>query len=595
YTEKGYVSFTVYGNMVDENTINLIIEVEDSGRGIKQEDIKNLFGEYVQLDLGKNRNIEGTGLGLAITKNIVKMMDGEISVRSEYGKGSIFTVMLPQKIHSRRAAAFVENPNEKSVIVYEHREIYANSIAYNIENLGVNYTLVSNNAELYEKMTKHEYAFVFISYALFKENKDSILRLGTNAKIIILTEFREAILDEGLNFLVMPVHSIPIADILNGISNNFSYDENNELFAGFAAPDAKILIVDDINTNLKVAEGLLLPYKMQVELCSSGLQAIEAVKHENYDIVFMDHMMPEMDGIEAAAAIRALEGEHFKTLPIIALTANVVSGMRETFMEKGLDDMLAKPIDLLKLDEILNRWIPEEKKQYVRMVTHRPERQTASSGNTGTKNEPNWLIPGIDTTKGLAMTGGTAEGYRQVLSIFCKDAQERLPLLQAAPETDALPLFITQVHALKTASASIGAEEVSSLAAELEAAGKAGDMALIQEKLPDFAKHLTKVAEGISGWEIAFKKFSKSENLETREQYLITALPLLIKLTAALSSQNAAEIDRILEELRQKSLDTKTKEALEQISDYVLLAEYDSAFEIADELIAASVHASNNL
>ncbi|MCL2025862.1 MAG: transporter substrate-binding domain-containing protein, partial [Leptospirales bacterium] len=589
YTKRGHVSFTVYGNMVDENTINLIMEVADSGRGIKQEDIKNLFGEYAQLDLEKNRNIEGTGLGLVITKNILKAMDGEISVSSEYGKGSVFTVMLPQKFNSRQATASVENPNEKSVIVYEHRNIYANSIAYNIENLGVSYTLILNNSELYEKMSNLEYAFVFISYALFMENKDAILRFRTKAKIVILTEFGEAILDKDLNVLVMPAHSISIADILNGVSDSFSYSESNELIIKFAAPEAKILIVDDIDTNLKVAEGLLLPYKMQIELCSNGLQAFEAVKRENYDIVFMDHMMPELDGIEATVAIRSLEGERFKTLPIIALTANVVSGMRETFMEKGLDDMLAKPIDVLKLDEILNRWVPKEKKQYVETVTYRPKEQTVTDNkNTALINKSEWLIPGVDTAKGLVMTGGTAEGYRQVLSIFRKDAQERLPLLQTAPETDTMPLFITQLHALKTASASIGAKEVSGLAAELEAAGKAGNIALIREKLPDFANRLAKVAEEIRLWEISAGEPAKPENLETQEQNLSTTLPFLVKLTVALGSQNVAEIDRILNELNHKSLNTKIKEALGQISDYVLLAEYDNALEIVDELIAAN-------
>jgi CheY-like chemotaxis protein len=132
-------------------------------------------------------------------------------------------------------------------------------------------------------------------------------------------------------------------------------------------PDARLLVVDDIATNLKIAEGLLAPYRIAVDTCLSGLQAIEMVKQaasgkRNYDIVLMDHLMPEMDGIEATALIRAWENSVTrKQVPIIALTANAVVGMREMFIEKGFNDFLSKPIDMSEMDEMLARWIPKEK------------------------------------------------------------------------------------------------------------------------------------------------------------------------------------------------------------------------------------------
>jgi CheY-like chemotaxis protein len=131
-----------------------------------------------------------------------------------------------------------------------------------------------------------------------------------------------------------------------------------------------IFVVDDFATNLKVAEGLLLPYHATVDICLSGAEAIGLVKRRNYDLVFMDHMMTVMDGIEATAAIRAWENENQteqvppkQRIPIIALTANAVSGVREMFLQNGFDDFIAKPIDISKLDEILSRWLPKEKKK----------------------------------------------------------------------------------------------------------------------------------------------------------------------------------------------------------------------------------------
>ncbi|MCL2011060.1 MAG: ATP-binding protein [Synergistaceae bacterium] len=365
YTERGFVSLGVYGEKSDEDAINLTMEVTDSGKGIKEEDLPKLFGEYVQVDVEKNRNVEGTGLGLAIARHTVRAMGGEIGVSSEYGKGSAFTVNLSQRIRSPKPVAQVDNPGEKSVIVYERRKLYADSIAYAVENLGVSCTLVSSVSELLEKLEKMDYAFLFISLELYKDTVNAMGKTASNTKIIVLTEFGEAVPDKGLNVLAMPVYSISIANVLNGVSDNFSYSESNDLVVGFTAPGAKVLVVDDVITNLKVTQGLLAPYKMRVDICKSGKTAIEAAKANRYDVVFMDHLMPEMDGMETTRRIRALGGEdpYYAGLPIVALTANAVSGTREMFLENGFDDFLSKPIDTIKLNAVLERWIPEEKRQ----------------------------------------------------------------------------------------------------------------------------------------------------------------------------------------------------------------------------------------
>jgi CheY-like chemotaxis protein len=365
YTEKGFVQFSVRGGKIDDNTVMLEMEVKDSGVGIKGEDMKRLFREYMQFDVEKNRGIEGTGLGLAITHGFLKAMGGDISVESEYGKGSTFTVKLPQEIRSSTALATVEKPSEKNVLVFERYEIYADSIMYSLKNLGVKCTLVSEEAEMFEKMTTGQHNFLFVSYALYIKCKDAISELEKKAKIAVLTKFGETISDNKLNVLAMPVYSLSIANMLNGTTDSFSYGENNEAIVMFTAPEASVLVVDDIVTNLKVANGLLLPYKMRVDLCKSGVTAIEAMKTNRYDIVFMDHKMPGMDGIETTFRIRGMgeEDPHYKEVPVIALTANAVSGTKEMFLENGFNDYLSKPIDTVKLNAVLERWIPKAKQE----------------------------------------------------------------------------------------------------------------------------------------------------------------------------------------------------------------------------------------
>jgi len=359
YTKKGFVSFSISGKII-ENMVFLTIDVTDSGSGIKPEDIEKLFGEFVQIDLKSHKGVEGTGLGLVITKKLVNAMDGDIKVRSEYGKGSTFTIKLSQKICSPEPLASVEKPEEKNALVYEQNKIYADSIICTIDNLGVVCHRIENDYDLREKLRTQNYAFLFVSQSLLINAKAIIKELESKTKVVVLTEFGTVPSGINLEVLTMPAHSISVANVLNGVSDRFSYSLNeNTSVVPFIAPEASVLIVDDIGTNLKVAEGLLLPYKMKIDLCFSGVEAIAIVNQNRYDLVFMDHMMPEMDGVEATRLIR----EKYADLPIIALTANAVSGTKEMFLSNGFNDFLSKPIDTIKLNAILVKWIPKEKQE----------------------------------------------------------------------------------------------------------------------------------------------------------------------------------------------------------------------------------------
>ena len=364
YTEKGFVLFFINWERTGDNSIQLIFEIKDTGKGMKQNDIGKVFSEYVQLDIEQNKHIQGTGLGLAIAYNITRAMGGNIDVISEYRKGSTFTITLPQKIHTDKAMASVENPEEKSVLVYERRQIYANSVVFAIDNLGVNYTLVFNDSHLLEKLTGMEYTHLFISFDLYLKNRSVISEFCPGTKVTVLAEPGETIPDRSLHVLAMPIYSVPVANLLNGMACGFSCS-NNRVITGFTAPGANILVVDDIISNLKVARGLLLPYKMQVDICKNGIMAIEAVKTTRYDVVFMDHLMPDMDGIEVTRQIRALGSEdpYYENLPIVALTANAVSGTKEMFLANGFSDFLSKPIDTIMLNAILEKWVPKEKRE----------------------------------------------------------------------------------------------------------------------------------------------------------------------------------------------------------------------------------------
>jgi len=375
YTESGgFVALNIYGEMVDGDTVNMTIDVEDSGCGIREEDMKNLFSEYVRFDRTNNKDTEGSGLGLAITWHIVTAMNGKISVRSEYGKGSTFTVTIPQKVRSNAGRAFtrVKNAAGINVLIYERRQIYADSLTFAMDSLGVKHTLVSDGASFVRELAEGKHTFAFVSFELYRKSVGEVAKFETETKLVVLTEFGETVQEKSLTVLAMPVHSLSVANILNGEHESFSYYGNTKFLAGFTAPAANVLVVDDVLTNLKVVKGLLAPYGMQISLCKNGEMALDAIKSSRYDLVFMDHLMPGMDGVETTRRIREL-GERdgfYARIPIVALTANAVSGMREFFMENGFSDFMSKPVDVVKLNSVLEKWIPGEKQ--LRMTTDVP-------------------------------------------------------------------------------------------------------------------------------------------------------------------------------------------------------------------------------
>jgi signal transduction histidine kinase/CheY-like chemotaxis protein len=586
YTNRGHIILTVDIEERSEEFLTLKFEITDTGIGIKAEDMGKLFDNFSRLDSHVNRGVEGTGLGLAITQNLCRIMGGNVTVESEYGEGSTFTAYLPQGIRDKAPFAAVSEPETKKVLIYETREAYGNSIVCSVDNLEVFCKLVTGTEDFVEALEADRFNFIFAASFLFEEALGEIRKRGIDTTLVLLAEYGEVVAERQVRFIAMPAHSISIANILNGVEELRGYNEDKPGIR-FTAPAARVLIVDDIKTNLDVAEGLLSPYGMRVDTCLSGEEAVELVQRNSYDLVLMDHMMPGMDGIETAKAIRCLPGEYFQKLPIAVLTANAIVGMRDIFLKAGFNDYIFKPIEISKLDEVIERRIPGEKQ----IKSGRGVRREAYSEGSEI------VITGVDTRKGVAMTGGTEAGYRKVLLQFYKDAVERLPVFSVLPVETVdgdngrfsegkpdrqdtgrnLAVLTTQAHAIKSAAGTIGAAEVSEEAGVLEGAGKAGDMKTIRETLPDFHRHLAELIEGIG-------KVLEEKTLVSPSPSLHIALS---SLRTALEAKKMKEIDRLLEELEKAVADTGTREGINAISDKVLLGEYGEAVETITALLDA--------
>ena len=500
--------------------MTLCFEVADTGIGISDTDIHKLFSNFTRLDESRNQNVEGTGLGLAITKRLCAEMGGDIAVTSEYGKGSVFTVHVPQEYFRGAELATVKNPGSKRTLLYDERPLYAESVSAALEKLDVPVTRTESPEHFLRELETGRCPFAFISAGMLEQASGAVRRLRLTTRLTVLAAPEETSSFEGVPALLMPAYTVPVANLLNGQPEN---QTGKRAPVKFIAPDVRVLIVDDIKTNLKVVQGLLLVYRMQIDICDNGEASVEMVRTRRYDLVFMDHMMPGVDGIEATARIRALEGDYFKKVPIIALTANALSGMQEMFLSKGFDDYLAKPIEIAKLNAVIDKWVPREKRLrpdgspfYAREPAE--EGPPPAAAEEGPQSEPVTLrsIEGLDAEKGIAMCGGMEAVYTDILAEYCRDIEKRLPFLREThkrfagipgggaslqpADSPEIRDFVIEVHALKSASASIGAEDLSKKALLLENAGKEGNLELIAAHLEDFIGNLFDLANRIQAF-----------------------------------------------------------------------------------------------
>ncbi|MCL2664908.1 MAG: ATP-binding protein, partial [Defluviitaleaceae bacterium] len=571
YTDKGFVSWTISGEIIDDS-VELKMIVEDSGIGIEQSDIEKLFTKFTRFNPVSNKNVEGTGLGLAITYSFLKAMGGDISVVSEYGKGSVFTLKLPQKIRDQKKLAEVENREDKNVLIFERREICQKSVVRTMNELGVKFKLVATHQEFYEEAESRRYNYVLVAAVLYEQTKIEFPDLLLNAKTMLIAEYGEVVVERKISVLTTPIYSIPVANFLNGTSFYADGKMIGKDAIKLIATNAKILCVDDNKTNLAVLEGLLKPYQVQVHSCLSGIEAIRAIKTNEYDLVFMDHLMPEMDGIAAAKKIRELAGKNpgLNDLPVIALSANALIGAGEMFLKNGMNDFLSKPIDTVKLDSILTKWIPAEK-------WSEPAKGEADIDN---EFDINIAVEGINIGKALSFASGSKENFIKTLSVFYRDGLIKIDEIQKTLETKNLQLYIIYVHALKSASANIGADSLSEIATRLEEAGKQGDVSFIQVHnallISEFNTLLVNIGEALS-----------NINKEAQDVFIDLSLlkPELCDLKTAIDKFDYENIEKGIEVLHKYTNEAAVGKKIEELLHFILTGNDDKAIELIESLI----------
>ena len=472
FTEKGSVTLKVT-HTVQDYGVNLAVSVADTGIGITEENIEKLFTSFRQVDTHKNRAVEGTGLGLAICKQLIRQMGGFINVRSQYGVGSEFLFVIPMRVADTKPFVTVHQPEAIHALACFGEQAATESqkkvFCETSRQLGIGYRCAERIDELKALMAQEKFTHLFVSSGIYLTDSDFFASAAQQIRIFVIQDRIDALtMPEGIRPIYKPFYVIPAVTALNNEHIVLSLNERRGADIRFTAPKARILIVDDNAVNLKVATGLMQPYNMQIMTAQSGAEAIERLREKNIDLVFMDHMMPGMDGVEATAIIRDLEGDYFRKLPIIALSANAVNGAREMYLSAGFNDFLAKPIEMPTLDRILRSYLPKEYMQpptklYLGKWGRRKSDRQGSTQSTL-----------LNVEVGISYMGGHVEAYWEILELYLQKSEETIGKIESLFEQRDLDNYIIMVHSLKSSSLSIGAIKLSEMAKELENAARTG-------------------------------------------------------------------------------------------------------------------------
>ncbi len=581
FTEHGKVSISVSYTRKDDNNIMLRVSVQDTGIGIKPDDLSKIFESFSQVDSKRNRSVEGTGLGLAISQRLVDLMNGTLEVESEYGKGSTFSFTIPQTVIDWSPGMTVPNAGKCVGLALLSDRSLTDNFKHDSCSLGVTSIILDNDTDLSPKIEEVTYQnpestlFLFTDEEALTPDRRSCLEAHPDVICVIVTDFTERC-DVTLPNMVQikkPLSTMNLSMIYNREKVYFDAGQSDDI-SSFTAPGASVLLVDDNPVNLAVAEGLLEPLKMSVMSVESGQEAVRLTDDHKFDIIFMDHMMPEMDGVEATHIIRERHPE-YNDIPIIALTANAIGEARDMFLKEGLDDFVAKPIEVRNLISKVKQWLPAEK---IKMLSAQEIKaaQTASADTGNDAEAP--VIGDLDTASAISMIG-SEKVFRNILKEYLRVMELKAKTIRTDYESEDWPAYTREVHALKSSSRQIGATALADLAAELEKAGK--------ELNVDYIKaHTDELLDRYMAYKpVLDPLFSADDNAGTDKTAIEdTALRgILDKLRQAAEDLDLDTMEAVVDEFGQYSYGDGQEEYVKRIKEAVGRIDTDSCLEIISE------------
>ena len=584
FTERGFVRLQIRVGNVNGDNMELLVSVKDTGLGIKEEDMDKLFGSFQQVDSKRNRGKEGTGLGLSISKQLVEMMGGSIGVRSTYGEGSEFYFNVMQKVVDAQPAAEIRDETRKHLKVggYFSKKYLWDTL----EDLTKKYAVSCVPYEEWSNTREQLDCFFMDKQAYDKIAGDMDNYSTQMGEIYVL---HNPLLEEcnaaGITAVNKPLFSLNFCRMLN--HESLYVGEETEDYMNFTAPEASVLIVDDNEINLEVAAGLLEPLNMQIDMADSGKRALQMIEKKKYHLIFMDHMMPVMDGVEATERIRQTDDEYHRTVPIIALTANALMDAREKFAKAGMNDFVAKPIEMKEICKCLRKWLPEEmivpvdpaaqKENKSAPATERDSVNQQTQKDAAVQDGTLPDLPGINPADGIKYSGSEKLWYK-LLGDFYKLIDAKANKLEKCLADGLIKDYTIEVHALKNTARMAGAAELSDWFHRMEDCGNAGDVETITRETPDLIKEMKSFKE-------ILRPYGEAGNQNKREASVEELTEILTGMHDAMDGFDLDGVDDAMKELEKLRIPDNCSQLMEQLRVAVVDVMMEEVLNITDEMV----------
>jgi len=565
FTKQGYIKLVVRGTK-EEDGFRLCVRVEDTGTGIRQEDMSKLFKTFSRIEDKENHFVEGTGLGLALCRKLLNGMHGDIGVRSEYGKGSVFSFDVLQEMCGDTPILDFDDPDDKNAVLILADDLTDRRIG-EVEavfrDLSIKFVKCMSSEDVERAMAMHRIVAVFSYKNLYSEYVDWFEGIGRPVVALFPQEGERYDDMPKVALVTEPIYSLGIARILEG------YDHNESDGDTLSAPEARVLVVDDNIVNLKVVDGLLKCFDINPDSVTSGAEALEKLSEQEYDLVFLDHMMPEMDGMETLEKIRELPGEK-SGVCTVALTANAVNDAKNMFLEAGFDGYLSKPVDIRELERLLIEKLPSNLVT-LKVAAVRKEKKTLKLPR----------MTGVDTVRGIKACAGRTERYIEVLRTFYGSGKvQHSKIEKLYNEKDSKNLRI-EIHGLKSVSASIGATDISNLSLALENALKNDDMAFVDANISTLLLMYGKLLKQLETY------FDVEDTTEAQMKTisLVKVRDKLMLLAGALDEFDDEAACELIDGVLEYRFDSGIRGEIKLIREQVKVFDYNRASEMTEELI----------
>lgn len=493
YTKEGGVYVHVF-RIPHDYGINLCIEVKDTGIGMDESQLEKIRAGAFKADSGRARATGGLGLGLQIVQGFVRALGGFMTITSTLGSGTCVKVSIPNKVIDPSECMSFNDRDKVSLGAYLHfekfpnpdvREFYDSMVRNIVTGLKVTMHRVDNTNSLRALTDSKRLTHLFAGPEEYNDAVDFMEDLARKIIVTVVANPGELNTPPNSRIRIMPkpFYCFPVIGVLNTKPGEDTLDEGVLTF-----PGARVLVVDDEPMNLIVSSGLFKRYGMAVTTCESGQKAIELCRDNEYDVIFMDHMMPGMDGVEAMKRIRSDQARGNKMTPFVAFTANAVSSAKEMFRREGFDGFVGKPVDRIELERVLRRVLPASLVVIEESVGSATPAKAAEKNTEKTvektEAQADSLVSklksmGVDVEQGLYYSQNDQEFYETLLRQFAVESDDKKKRMAAALESNNLKDYATQAHSIKSTSKMLGDAALSEKAKLLEEAAKKEDRSYV--------------------------------------------------------------------------------------------------------------------